>query len=232
MLQKIKLEIQNYGSPAKAQKALRFFKTQPGQYGHGDIFIGLTADECRRIAKKYQDLPIKIVESLLQSEIHEERAIALAILCAQFAKGGLQTQEKIVKVYLKQKKHINNWDLIDGSAPKILGAYLFGKDLSILQSLATSKSLWDRRIAILATFYFIQQGDGKETLRLAKVLLRDPEDLMHKAVGWMLREVGKRVSETQLKIFLDKHATQMPRTMLRYSLERLSAKDRQKYMAR
>lgn len=232
MIQMIQKDIRSHADPEKALGIKRYFKTGPGDYGAGDIFIGLTAPQCRKLAKKYQDFPLREIERLLKSEIHEERLIALVILRHRFEKGDESDHEKIFKIYIKNKKHINNWDLVDTSAPNIVGAYLYNRKRDLLFELSRSKSLWDRRIAVLATFYFIGQGETRDSLRMAVILMQDPHDLIHKAVGWMLRELGKRVSERELKSFLDKYATQMPRTMLRYSLERLSKKDRQKYMAR
>lgn len=230
MAQTIHKDIRSFADPEKALQAMRYFKTAPGDYGAGDVFIGLTVPQSRKLAKKYQDISLRDVEMLLTSEIHEERLIALLILVKRFSQSDEKEQTKIFKFFLKNRKYVNNWDLVDSSAPTILGGYLFKRDRSVLQNLVRSKNLWDRRMAVLATFAFILNGEGKETLRLARILLKDDHDLIHKAVGWMLREVGKKVSEKDLKIFLDKYATQMPRTMLRYSLERLSVKDRQRYM--
>ena len=207
-----------------------FFKTGPGEYGEGDVFLGLTVPQCREIAKKYRDLPMKDLQALLKSEIHEERSIALMILVVRFEKADVKEQEKIYKFYLKNTKYINNWDLVDSSAEYIVGAFLADKDRKILDKLAKSKSLWERRIAMLATFHFIKNKESKDALRIAKILITDKHDLIHKASGWMLREIGKRASEKDLKIFLDKNADKMPRTMLRYAIERMTPKERRHYM--
>lgn len=230
MAQKIKKDIRSFSDSERARKALRYFKTAPGDYGAGDVFIGLTTPQARQFAKKYQDIALRDVESLLKSEIHEERMIALMILVKRFSAGNEKEQARLYRFFMKNRKYVNNWDLVDSSAPYIVGAFLLERDRSVLMQLARSKSLWDRRIAVVATAAFIKQGESKETFRLARILMKDEHDLIHKAVGWMLREVGKKVSERELKSFLDKYAKVMPRTTLRYSLERLSAKDRQKYM--
>lgn len=227
----IQKDIRKCANSKRAQQSLRFFKTSKGDYGAGDVFIGLSTPQARKIAKKYQDISLVDVEVLLASKIHEERMIALFILVKRFSAGDEKEQCRIFKFYLKHRKFVNNWDLVDSSAPTIVGGFLVDRDRSVLMRLVQSKSLWDRRIAILATLAFIREGESKDTIRLARILLTDDHDLIHKAVGWMLREVGKQVDERELKAFLDRYAYRMPRTMLRYSLERLSVKDRQKYMA-
>jgi len=226
----VKKELKALANPEKAAILKRFFKTGPGQYGEGDKFIGVVVPAQRQVAKKYSQLPLAEAEKLLHSRIHEERLTALLILDGLFKRGDSQTQEKIYKIYLKNTRYINNWDLVDLSAPNIVGARLYKRDRKILYRLAKSKSLWERRIAILATFYFIRQSDCADTLKIAKLLLTDQHDLMHKAAGWMLREVGKRCSEKELKKFLDQYGAEMPRTMLRYAIERLPEKERQRYL--
>ena len=183
------------------------------------------------MAKKFQDLSLREVKELLESPIHEHRFVALEILVFQFEKAGEKEQETIVKFYLKYKKHINNWDLVDTSAPYILGRWLKHNDRTVLYRLAKSKSLWDRRIAIVSTYTLIKSGEFEDTLKLSQELLADKEDLIHKAVGWMLREVGKQ-SEKTLARFLDQHATKMPRTTLRYAIERLEEKKRRFYLTK
>jgi len=217
-------------NPVKAEFLKRFFKTAPGQYGHGDIFLGITVPEQREVAKEFIKLPLTEVMNLLDSKIHEERLTALLILTSQYKKAKDPEKEKIVKAYLKNVKFINNWDLVDSSAPKILGEWLMDKDRSILYKLARSKNIWERRIAILSTFAFIYNGEYKDTFAIAEILLKDEEDLMHKAIGWMLREVGKRVSIDKLRSFLKQHATTLPRTALRYAIEHMDPEERKKWM--
>lgn len=229
-LDDIQRAIHKYHNPARAIHSLRFFKTAKGEYGHGDIFLGLTNPECHRIAKIYQDVPRSIVESLLQSPIHEHRLIALLILIYQFKNGDQSTRTDIYNLYLRSTKFINNWDLVDSSADKIIGEYLVDKDHRILKKLASSELLWDRRIAIIATFAFIKRGDPKTTFDISKMLLSDKHDLIHKAVGWMLREVGKRCGQEVEEQFLRSTYHQMPRTMLRYAIERFPESLRLSYL--
>ena len=228
-LTNLKKEIKSKANSKKAKILQRFFKTGPGEYGEGDIFLGITVPEERKIAKKYNLLALKDVEELLRSKIHEERLIALFILIKHFQNGNEETQKKIFNLYLRNTKNINNWDLVDLSADKIVGAYLFNKSKAIIYKLAVSKNLWERRIAIIATFYFIKNNQYEETLKISEILLRDEHDLIHKAVGWMLREVGKRSFETEEKL-LRKHYKKMPRTMLRYAIEKFPEKRRKEYL--
>ena len=225
--------LQLYASKKRAETNAWFFKTGKGQYGEGDVFIGVSNPDGRKVALRYLTLPLSEVQLLLYSNIHEERFVALEILVAQYELCDKERNEKkkkaLVSFYLKHKKQINNWDLVDTSASYILGHFLYSKKRDILYTLARSTSLWDRRISIIATHYFIRHGEYTETLALATLLLYDREDLMHKAVGWMLREVGKK-DEKVLKKFLDTYASSMPRTMLRYAIERLSINDRARYM--
>ena len=230
MLQNLKKDLNRLSSPDRATSSLRFFKTGKGQYGEGDKFIGVTVPTIRKIAKQYLDLPLKEVILLLHSPIHEERFCALLILVSQYQKGDNKLQKQIFDLYLKNYKFINNWDLIDLTAPRIVGAYLFDKPKGILSKLAKSKNLWQRRVAILATFQFIYYGQSKETIKISKILLQDEHDLIQKAVGWMLREVGKRVDEKILLDFLKANYKKMPRTMLRYAIERLPESKRQAYL--
>lgn len=231
VIAEVQKDIRSFADKARALHSKRFFKTGPGQYGENDVFIGLTVPQCRLLEKKYQELSLTQVQTLLKSKIHEVRLISLLILVGRFKKAEALEQKKIFDIYLKHTKHINNWDLVDTSSEHIVGGYLWDKDRKILSTLVKSKDLWERRIAMMATFHFIKNGESKEALRLAKNLLKDEEDLIHKASGWMLREIGKRVSEKDLRLFLDKHARVMPRTMLRYALEKMPPKDRQHYMA-
>ncbi len=217
-------------TPKRKSGAMRFFKTAPGQYGYGDTFIGVTVPDVRRVAKWYRQTDRTIVLALLHSKIHEERLLALIILVAQYQQATLAERQVIYQLYLKNTHYINNWDLVDTSAGYIVGAHLFGKNTTILTRLAKSKNLWERRIAIIATFYFIMQGEASETLRIAKVLLHDEHDLIHKAVGWMLREVGKRCGQKTEEQFLQKYYQQMPRTMLRYAIEKFSKAMQYQYL--
>ena len=225
----IKRDVRGKANPRQANINQRFFKTGIGEYGEGDQFLGLTVPESRVIAKKYRDCPLDQVAALLQSPMHEERMIALFILINQFVRGEKTARRNIFDIYLRHTHCINNWDLVDASADKIVGAYLSNRSTAILAKLAKSKSLWERRIAIIATLWFIRQGHYDETLKIARLLLRDPHDLIHKAVGWMLREVGKRdrVSEEQ---FLERHHKTMPRTMLRYAIEKFPEPLRKAYL--
>src|SRR3989344_1954187 len=227
-LTNLRKEIRLLANPIRAKHSLRFFKTGPGEYGEGDKFLGLTVPQCRQLVRKYKDLSLSDITELLHSEYHEERLIALLLLVHNFSKDS----QKIYDLYLKSTKYINNWDLVDLTAPRIVGEYLLDKPVDILFKLAKSKSLWERRIAILATFAFIYKGEPKPTLKIAEMLLHDKEDLIHKAVGWMLREVGKRCGQKPLTDFLNQHYKSMPRTMLRYSIERFPEKTRKEYLLR
>lgn len=230
MLQNLKKDLKKLSSPTRAISSLRFFKTGKGQYGEGDKFIGITVPDIRKVSKQYLDLSLEDVLSLLHSPIHEERLCALLILVSQYQKGDNKKQKQIFDLYLKNYKYINNWDLIDLTAPRIVGAYLFDKPKDILYKLAKSKNLWQRRVAILATFQFIYYGQSQDTLKISKILLHDEHDLIQKAVGWMLREVGKRVDEKILLDFLKDNYKIMPRTMLRYAIERLPNSKRLAYL--
>lgn len=209
----------------------RFFKTGEGEYGAHDQFIGVPNPALRLLAKQWKDLEIAEILRLLNSPINEERLLSLFILIHQYEKGDEQKKEKIYELYLAHSEQVNNWNLVDASARDIVGAHLFEQDKEILLKLAQSPSLWERRIAIVATWYFIRKDHFEWTIKLAELLLRDKEDLMHKAVGWMLREVGER-DENELKKFLNTHALKMPRTMLRYAIEKLQQDERKAYMAK
>jgi 3-methyladenine DNA glycosylase AlkD len=217
----------------KARQSQRFFKTGPGEYGEGDQFLGLTVPEIRSLVPQSDDLSEAEVLTLLRSEWHEERLLALLIWVRRFekAKKDETARERIVDLYLANTKWINNWDLVDSSAPQILGAWLLKRDRAVLRTLAQSKSLWEQRIAMLATQAFIRAGEFTDTVQLCEGFLHHPHDLMHKACGWMLREAGKR-DEAVLRAFLDQHAAKMPRTMLRYAIEKLEPAVRQGYMQR
>ncbi|MFA6136393.1 MAG: DNA alkylation repair protein [Candidatus Paceibacterota bacterium] len=225
----LRFDINKLKSSYRAKVSQSFFKTGKGQYGEGDIFIGLTVPQCRMLSKKYLDLSKSEVGKILKSKIHEERLIALLILVEKFSKGDNKKRKEIFDFYLKNIKYINNWDLVDLSADKIVGAYLLDKDKNILLKLVLSKNIWERRISVISTFNFIKNGKFDWTLKISKILLNDSHDLIQKAVGWMLREVGKKSIAVE-KTFLNKYYRKMPRTMLRYAIERFSEKERQKYL--
>ena len=228
----VRKELKSMADPDKAAILQRFFKTGPGHYGEGDIFIGVMVPQSRQIAKKFSQLPLGEVRTLLYSCIHEERLVALLILAWRYNSSLSSSMEKeeIAKFYLEHIKQVNNWDLVDLSAPNILGAHLVDRDhrRRLLYRLARSENVWERRIAILTTLHFIRNGDFYETLKIAGMLLHDRHDLIHKAVGWMLREVGKRDAAAE-EAFLEKHWSVMPRTMLRYAIERLPESKRRRY---
>jgi 3-methyladenine DNA glycosylase AlkD len=221
--------LQALGDKERALAVQRFFKTAPGEYGEGDVFVGLRVPDIRKLVKEYQALPLAEIIRLLQSSIHEARLLALLILIRVFRQGDTTVQEQIYNLYLQNTHAINNWDLVDISAEHIVGSHLRYRSKSPLHALAKSNLLWDRRIAIMATFHYIKHGAFAETLRIAKLLLRDPEDLIHKAVGWMLRETGKRDPLIE-KNFLKTHYKTMPRTMLRYAIEKFPENLRQQYL--
>jgi 3-methyladenine DNA glycosylase AlkD len=224
-------ELRALGDAGDAQFLQRFFKTGPGQYGAGDVFLGIRVPATRQLAKQYRDLPLAEVRKLLHANEHEARLLALIILTLQYPRAAPDQQQKIFEFYLANTKYINNWDLVDVSAPNIVGAHLYQRDKSLLDELALSTSLWERRIAIVATAYFIRRDEFRPTLRIARRLLGDEHDLIHKASGWMLREVGNR-DRSVLLGFLDQHYRRMPRTMLRYAIEKLEPGRRARYMAR
>lgn len=232
MLTKLRADLKKQQDPKKAQDLSAYFKTGKGEYGEGDIFLGIPVPECRKIALVYKDLPFSDVRTLLQSSVHEERLIALLILVNNFEQGNPLIRKEIFKFYLEHTNYINNWDLVDLSAPKIVGGYLLPeKNRKILARLANSNNLWERRIAMIATFEFIAKNkEYEDTFAIATILIEDRNDLIQKAVGWMLREVGKRVSEELECKFLDKYGKQMGRTALRYAIERFSPSLRAKYL--
>jgi len=246
MYQKIIQELNKLKNPAQAKNLQRFFKTGKGEYGGGDIFLGLKSQEIKDIAKKYyRETNFNDIKKLLNSEIHEHRVASLRILVIQYEEGGDKIRKKIFDFYLKNTKNINNWDLVDMSAPNIVGQFLFQTCFSgglseketstkvsknlVLYKLAKSKNLWERRIAVLATFAFIREKDFRDAIKILEILLKDKHDLIHKAVGWMLREIGKRDEQTLIE-FLDKNILAMPRAMLRYAIEKLPEKKRQYYL--
>lgn len=229
VLKNIIEDIQSLRNPEKAKILSGFFKTEKGQYGEGDVFLGIPVPEQRKIAKKYTGLSFTGIRKLLLSRIHEYRLIALLILIGRYRIADETGKRNIFNLYLKNTRYINNWDLVDLSAPNIIGDYLLTRDRSILYRLAQSENLWERRIAIISSFAFIRADQFDDTLRITELLLHDRHDLIHKAAGWMLREIGKRDRRKE-ETFLKKYAAVMPRTMLRYAVERFEEEKRQSYL--
>jgi 3-methyladenine DNA glycosylase AlkD len=227
--EEIKSELLKKASKQKAKQLQRFFKTGAGQYGEGDIFIGVVVPELRKSAKKFRDTELIEIEKLLHDKIHECRLTALLILCDKFDIADTDGCKEIFELYINNYNYINNWDLVDLSAPKIAGGYFLNKDRSGLYELAKSDNLWKQRISVLATFTFIKNNDFNDTLKLAKLLLSHKHDLIHKATGWMLRETGKRNPDILIS-FLNKYYKKMPRTMLRYAIEKFDEDTRLKYL--
>ena len=226
----IRSALQDAASNKDAAFLQRYFKTGPGEYGEGDKFIGVRVPVLRKLARQFRDLSSPERKQLLQSPVHEQRLLALLILVLQFQKAGEAEQQRIYRLYFNNLRFINNWDLVDTSAPHIVGAWLWDKDRTPLYELARSPKMWRRRVAIMATLYFIKQKDYNDTLRLAELLLDDKHDLIHKAVGWMLREIGNRNMKIE-ELFMRKHYKTMPRTMLRYAIEKFPEARRQAYLA-
>lgn len=229
VLQEITKHLHSLADPATAEQSQRFFKTGEGQYGFGDKFLGIRVPIIRKAVKQYQEASLNAAEKLLCSEYHEMRLFALLLLVDRFKLADESEQGAIYRAYLNNTRYVNNWDLVDSSAPYIVGPYLEHRDKSVLDELAESDCLWERRIAIMATFHFIRQGCFEDTLRIAQHLLDDKEDLIHKATGWMLREVGNRDLEVE-ESFLKEHYRRMPRTMLRYAIEKFNSAERHKYL--
>lgn len=213
-------------SPQRAALNARFFKTGPGQYGEGDRFWGLTVPQIRKVISQYRDLPLDQIEILLHNETHEVRLAAVLLLVHNYPR----YPEEVYKIYLANTRFINNWDLVDLSAPRIVGVYLENKPKKILEKLARSKSVWERRISMISTFNYIYKGSSTEALKIAGILIDDSHDLIRKAVGWMLREIGKRCSREIEEEFLEKYAATMPRTTLRYAIEHFPPEKRQYYL--
>lgn len=229
MMKNIHEEFKKMSDQENAIQLQKYFKTGKGEYGEGDQFLGLRVPTVRKIAKKFNTLSIDEAEKFLQSPYHEERLFALFVLIDLFKKGNEEDKKKIYELYLQNTNFINNWDLVDVSSGPIIGAYLFTRDRKPIYTLANSENLWERRIAIMSTFYFIAQNEFTDTLKIAEMLLNDKEDLIHKAVGWMLREIGKRNLELE-ESFLKKHFKNMPRTMLRYAIEKFPEEKRKSYL--
>lgn len=221
--------LRKLGDPEDARFLQGYFKTGPGEYAEGDRFLGIRVPVIRKLVKELHDAPLRTVIALLKSPIHEERLLALLILVRKFENGAEPDKERIYDLYMSNTGYVNNWDLVDLSAPNIVGGYLLERSHKPLSKLARSQMIWDRRIAILATFFFIRAGENGTALEIAEVLLQDREDLIHKAVGWMLREIGKRDLEAE-ESFLKTHYHTMPRTMLRYAIERFPENRRQEYL--
>jgi len=228
-LSELRGEARRMASPAKARILSGFFKTGPGEYGGGDVFIGLTVPQSRQIAGKYLHLGLPGAAALLQSAVHEERLMALLILVRLYAAGGQETRAAVYRFYMAHAGRINNWDLVDLSAPKIAGPYLEKRSRAPLFKLAASSDIWERRIAVVSCHHFIRNSDFADFLKISRSLLGDGHDLIHKAVGWMLREAGKR-DKTVLEGFLKRHAADMPRTMLRYAIEKMPRHERSAWL--
>lgn len=227
----LKKDLKSLANPKQAKILQRFFKTGLGEYGAGDIFLGIKVPVQREVAKKYLHLGFNNIKNLLKSKIHEYRLVGILILVNKYKEAGKQKKKEIFNFYIKNYQGINNWDLVDLSAPNIVGDYLLNKKKDILYKLAKSKNLWQKRIAIISTFTFIKNNKFNDTLKISKLLLNDDHNLIHKAVGWMLRELGKRDQKIEEK-FLKKHIKKMPRTTLRYAIERFEEKKRKSYLAK
>ena len=230
LVESLRAELRNAATPEHERKGI-FFKTGPGDYAEHDQFIGVPVPQLRKLVKSYNGLPLESVLCLLKSPINEERLLALLMMVERYQQGDVALKQLIFELYQSHIQYVNNWNLVDASAHMIVGAHLHQRDKSQLFTWASSNRLWERRIAIVSTWYFIRQNEYEWTIKLAEILLHDPHDLMHKAVGWMLREAGKR-DETVLIVFLEKYAHQMPRTMLRYAIEKFSVDKRKAYLQR
>jgi 3-methyladenine DNA glycosylase AlkD len=225
----IERELVALGDPEDARFLERYFKTGPGEYGEGDRFLGIRVPQLRKLARSHESLSLAGCRSLLRSPFHEARLLGLLILVRKAERGDPTTRDRVHRLYLDNTERVNNWDLVDLSAPRIVGGRLEGGDRSELDRLARSASVWERRIAILATMHFIRMGDFDDTFRVAEILLEDPHDLIHKAVGWMLREVGKRDRAAEERFLRSRYA-RMPRTMLRYAIEKFPKDLRERYL--
>ena len=228
-LKAVQRKLRQIGDESIARHSAVFFKTGEGEYAEGDRFLGIRVPVLRKLLKEYPDLTIPGIISLLRSNYHEERLLALLMLVAHYNKSGDDDKRKIYVLYLENTRDINNWDLVDSSAEHIIGAYLSDRDKAPIYALARSESLWERRIAIMSTYHFIKKNEFRDALQISKILLKDKEDLIHKAVGWMLREIGKR-DVAKLEGFLKAHYQKMPRTMLRYAIEKFPEKRRLEYL--
>ena len=220
------------GDAQIAHHSQRFFKTGPGEYAEGDRFRGIRVPVLRQVARACAAMPLGETLRLLRSPFHEDRAVALFVLVRMYTRGDDAVKDRTARAYLANLKYVNNWDLVDCSAAPILGAHLQHRSRAKLHALARSSNVWERRVAMIATAQFIRSGESSEAIRIAETLLNDEHDLIHKAVGWMLREIGDRCGTQTLRMFLDRHALRMPRTMLRYSIEHLSATERVSYLTK
>jgi len=229
LAEEVQEQLRAAGTPEIAEHSQRFFKTGPGEYGEGDRFLGVRVPVVRALLRKFRQLPMPELRKLIRSRFHEERLFAVLWLSEDGKKADDKQLKRNFDFYLRERRFINTWDLVDGSAPGVVGRWLADKDRSVLYELASAESLWDRRIAMLATYHFIKENDVDDVFDLATILRDDPEDLMHKAVGWMLREAGKK-QRPRLDAFLAEHAAEMPRTMLRYAIEKHSPAERQRLM--
>jgi len=227
----LRSELSRLANPFKATLLQGFFKTGKGEYAEGDVFLGIAVPETRKVAKNFTGLGLKELEKSLHSKFHEERLAALLILAEKFRNASEKERKRIFDFYLENARFVNNWDLVDLSAPKIAGEFLLDKNRAVLYRLAKSKLIWERRIAVLSTFAFLRDSDFNDCIAIAELLLEDRHDLIHKAVGWMLREVGKKDMKV-LENFLEMHWKGMPRTMLRYSIEKFPEKERKKWLSR
>jgi hypothetical protein len=228
-------ELKKAAKPAQRAALMRYFKTGPGEYGEGDVFLGVKMTPIRRLSRTGSELPLSDLRIFVRSRVHEERMLGLLSLVRKFEQAGrrkdARLQKQIYDLYMAERKHINNWDLIDLSAPRIAGAWLLTRSRSILLKLVKSKSIWDRRLAIMACFCFVDHGEFAFALGIARTVLSDPHDLIHKASGWMLREIGNIDKKAEL-VFLEEHADAMPRTMLRYAIEKFPQTERRRFLAR
>ena len=225
----IRAQLRGLSDPRVAEHSQRFFRTSPGEYGEGDTFIGVRVPALRRVSRQHRGVSLRDIELLLRSPIHEERLLALLLLVRRYEQGDTTTREDVFDLYQRNMQCVNSWDLVDSSAHKIMGDFLRSRSRRSLRQLATSPVLWERRIAIVSTMAYIKDGEFEETLKIAELLLQDDEDLIHKAVGWMLREIGNRDRKVE-EAFLKKHYKNMPRTMLRYAIEKLPETKRQRFL--
>jgi len=226
----IRAALRRRANAARVPVLQRFFKTGPGEYAAGDVFIGVTVPDLRAVCREYRDAGLPEMLELLASPVHEERLLALMMMVEAFKRGTDREKRDIYRLYLASTTSVNNWDLVDTSAPQIVGAWLFTRSRAPLRRLARSGSVWERRIAIVATHFFIRQGEVDDTFQIADLLLADDHDLIHKAAGWMLREAGKRAPAAERR-FLKPRCRRMPRTMLRYAIERFPEAERRRYLA-
>jgi 3-methyladenine DNA glycosylase AlkD len=230
-LENLKKDLGKLADLKKVKILRNFFKTGIGEYGEGDIFIGVTVPKSRIVARKYKNLSLKDVKKLLHSKIHEERLVSILLLVEKYKQASDSERNEIVKYYLENAKYVNNWDLVDLSAPKILGIFLLEKkDRSVLYKLCNSDNLWEKRISIISTYEFIRKGQFEDTLKISEILLKDKHDLIQKAVGWMLRELGKRDMKLE-ETFLVRHHKEIPRTTLRYAIEKFPEAKRKMYLS-